>query len=88
MLEDDRQRKSSNFLLLWLSIVLAITLPSASIASSSESLSSSLPKKTISLTEDQEKEVVGWGGRGYPFLRGVVWIPRDVVSASVGTLAK
>ena len=27
------------------------------------------------------------GGRGYPFLRGVVWIPRDVVSASVGTLA-
>ena len=31
---------------------------------------------------------VGWGGRGYPFLRGVVWIPRDVVSASVGTLAQ
>ena len=84
MLKDGRQRKSSNFLLHWLSIVLVITLPLASMASSSESLSSSLPKKTISLTEDQEKEVVG---RGYPFLRGVVWIPRDVVSASVGTLA-
>ena len=42
--------------LLWLSIVLVVTLPSASMASSSESLSSSLPKKTISLTEDQESE--------------------------------
>ena len=42
--------------LLWLSIVLVVTLPSASMASSSESLSSSLPKKTISLTEDEESE--------------------------------
>ena len=42
--------------LFWVSIALVVTLPSASIASSSESLSSSLPKKTISLTDDQETE--------------------------------